>query len=92
MCRTIGLFDMEDEHGIDSKLLCVPCNDPGWNRLQRLDDLPDQLRAEIGHFFAIYKDLEAGGESQVKGWRDLDAALKELEESRERYAAQHASV
>jgi inorganic pyrophosphatase len=83
---------MEDEHGIDSKLLCVPCHDPGWNTLQRLDDLPEQLRAEIGHFFAIYKDLEAGRESKVKGWRDLEAALNELEESRERYAAQHAGV
>src|SRR2546421_12426298 len=28
MCRTIGLFDMEDEAGLDSKLLCVPCADP----------------------------------------------------------------
>jgi inorganic pyrophosphatase len=92
LCRTIGLFDMEDEHGIDSKLLCVPCADPGWNTLRRLDDLPGQLRAEITHFFAIYKELEAGRESKVKGWRDLDAALRELEESRERYAAQHARV
>jgi inorganic pyrophosphatase len=90
MCRAIGLFEMEDEQGIDSKLLCVPCHDPGWNTLQRLDDLPDQLRAEIGQFFAIYKDLEAGRESNVKGWRDLDAALQELQEARERYAARHA--
>jgi inorganic pyrophosphatase len=92
ICRTIGLFDMEDEHGIDSKLLCVPCHDPGWNTLRRLDDLPEQLRAEIGHFFAIYKDLEAGRESSVKGWRDVDAALRELEQSRERYFEQQAGV
>ena len=92
MCRAIGLFDMEDEEGLDSKLLCVPCGDPLWSTLQRLDDLPEQLRAEIGHFFAIYKELEAGRESKVKGWRDLDAAMKELAEARERYAAQHASV
>lgn len=91
-CRAIGLFDMEDEHGLDSKLLCVPCGDPAWSPLQRLDDLPVQLREEIGHFFAIYKDLEKGRESHVKGWRDRDAALEELEQSLERYAARHAEV
>lgn len=92
MCRTIGLFDMEDENGLDSKLLCVPFHDPGWNTLERLEDVPVQLRAEISQFFAIYKDLEAGRESKVKGWRGADAALRELEESRERYTAQHAGV
>ena len=92
LCRTIGLFDMEDEQGLDSKLLCVPCGDPLWSTLERLDDLPFQLRAEIGHFFAIYKDLEAGRESTVKGWRDVDSALKELDDSRERYVAQHIRV
>jgi inorganic pyrophosphatase len=63
-----------------------------WNGLERLEDIPSQLRAEIGHFFAIYKDLEPGKESTVKGWRDREAALRELEEARDRYAARHARV
>src|SRR5262249_17372477 len=92
MCRAIGLFDMEDEHGVDSKLMCVPCHDPGWNTLERLDDLPAQLRAEITQFFAIYKDLEAGRGSHVRGWGDREAALKELEVSRERFAARLAAI
>ncbi len=90
VCRTIGLFDMEDEEGVDSKLLCVPCGDPQWSTLQRLDDLPRQLREEITHFFTIYKELEPGKETTVKGWRDRDAALEELEQARERYAAQNS--
>jgi inorganic pyrophosphatase len=85
VCRAIGLFDMEDEEGLDSKVLCVPCGDPGWNSLAQLDDLPSQLRAEITHFFTIYKDLEPGKDTTVKGWRDREAALKEVEEARERY-------
>lgn len=88
LCRTIGLFDMEDEKGLDSKLVCVPCGDPLWSTRESLDDLPSQLRAEIAHFFAIYKDLEPGRESNVKGWRDLDAALDELDAARERFAAE----
>lgn len=87
MCDPIGLFDMEDEHGVDTKVLCVPGADPGWNSLKQLDDLPQALRAEITHFFSIYKDLEPGKESHVKGWRDRDAALREIETARERYAA-----
>jgi inorganic pyrophosphatase len=86
-CEPIGLFDMEDEKGIDSKVLCVPCDDPGWNSLHRLEDLPSMLRDEISHFFAIYKDLEPGKESSVKGWRDRDEALAEIESARKRFSA-----
>src|SRR3712207_3295639 len=56
--RAIGLFRMEDEDGIDDKILCVPLEDPGWNSFEELDDLPEALRNEITHFFSIYKDLE----------------------------------
>jgi inorganic pyrophosphatase len=85
MCDPIGLFDMEDEHGVDTKVLCVPCADPGWNTLKQLDDLPRALQAEITHFFAIYKDLEPGKQTEVKGWRDRDAALREIEIASERF-------
>lgn len=85
LCKPVGLFDMEDEHGIDSKVLCVPCGDPGWNSLKRLDDLPPMLRDEIAHFFSIYKDLEPGKESNVRGWRDREAAIEEIEAARKRF-------
>jgi inorganic pyrophosphatase len=63
----------------------VPCNDPGWNYFEKIDDLPEQLRAEISHFFAVYKDLDAGRHSEVGGWADRDAALKMIEEAREAF-------
>jgi inorganic pyrophosphatase len=64
----------------------VPVADPGWNRLERFEDLPSQLTAEIGHFFASYKDLDDNGRSTVCGWRDREAALAaEIEDSRHRY-------
>ena len=87
LCDPIGVFDMEDEHGIDAKVLCVPCGDPGWNNLKQLEDLPRPLKDEITHFFDIYKDLEHGKDTKVKGWRDRDAALTEIEISRERFDA-----
>ena len=83
--RPIGVFDMEDEHGVDNDVLCVPCSDPGWNHLERVEDLPDQLRNEISHFFAIYKDLDPDRHTNVKGWRGREAALEEIEQSCRRY-------
>ncbi len=56
--KPIALFKMEDEEGVDDKVICVPCHDPGWNTLEDRGDITDQLQNEISHFFSVYKDLE----------------------------------
>ena len=83
--RPVALLDMEDEHGTDPHVVCVAVADPGWSRLERLEDLPPLLTAEIEHFFAIYKDLDPSRHSSVCGWHDREAALREIDESRRRY-------
>ena len=83
--KPIALFRMSDEKGDDDTLVCVPCEDPGWSDLDGLEDLPEQLRLEIGHFFDVYKDLDPKRHSKVKGWDDREAALRVLEEARERH-------
>src|SRR5690349_22556198 len=80
--RVIGLFKMSDEKGPDDHIVCVPCNDPGWNPLRDVDDIPTQLRNEITHFFTVYKDLDADRHSDVKGWDDRAAALGTIESAR----------
>lgn len=85
--KAIALFRMEDEKGVDDKVLCVPCQDPTWNKLEVLDDLPTQLRDEIAHFFSIYKDLEQK-KVKVDGWYPREEALAEIEASRARFAEQ----
>jgi inorganic pyrophosphatase len=52
LARPIALLETEDKHGVDPHVLSVPIADPGWNQLERFEDLPTQLVAEIGHFFA----------------------------------------
>ncbi len=86
--KAIALFRMEDDKGIDDKILCVPLTDPGWNSLEKLEDLPNQLRDEIAHFFSIYKDLERKKVS-VDGWYSREDAWKEIEASRERFRDGH---
>jgi len=69
----VAMFEMRDEAGIDDKIVCVPVSDPGWNSVTCLEDLPEQLRLEIPHFFSVYKDLEHK-EVEVGGWKSREEA------------------
>jgi inorganic pyrophosphatase len=82
--KPIALFRMEDDKGLDDKVLCVPLHDPGWNTLESLDEVPDQLQNEIAHFFAIYKTLE-NKKVTVQGWFSRQDAVDEIHASRERF-------
>jgi inorganic pyrophosphatase len=83
--KPIALFRMHDEKGRDEKVLCVPCNDPNWNWINSLDDIPKPLRDEIEHFFAIYKQPE-GIDVEVDGWFPLERALEAIDEAAARFA------
>jgi inorganic pyrophosphatase len=82
--KPIGLFRMEDDQGIDDKVLAVPLTDPGWNTLESLDGVSDQLQNEIAHFFTVYKQLE-NKKVEVDGWYPCEDALKVIAASRERF-------
>jgi inorganic pyrophosphatase len=79
--KPIALFKMSDEAGIDDKIVLVPTHDPGWNKAQSLDDIPEAMQREITHFFSIYKQLE-GKEVEVDGWHSREAALEVIDEAR----------
>jgi inorganic pyrophosphatase len=79
--KPIAVFKMEDEKGVDDKVVCVPLNDPGWNTLEDRDDITEQLQREISHFFSVYKDLE-DKKVDVGGWRDREEALEVLADAR----------
>ena len=83
--KPIGLFRMQDDKGIDDKVLAVPCSDPNWNQIETLDDLHNQLLNEITHFFSVYKDLEQKTVT-VDGWYSREDAVTEIQNSRDRYA------
>jgi inorganic pyrophosphatase len=90
LAKVVGLFKMADEKGPDDHVVCVPRNDPGWNQMNDVDDLPHQVRAEIGHFFSIYKDLDPDRCSEVHGWGDRLAALETIDEARARLRSKPA--
>jgi inorganic pyrophosphatase len=86
VAKAVGLFKMADEKGPDDHVVCVPCDDPGWNTLEDVDDLPRQLRAEITHFFSVYKDLDLDRHSEVRGWAGREAAVEAIEAARRAFA------
>jgi inorganic pyrophosphatase len=86
--KVVGVLNMSDEKGEDDHVLCVPYTDPGWNRLNDVDDIPPQLRAEITHFFTVYKDLDPDRHSEVRGWAHREVALETVEQARRRYLAE----
>ena len=82
--KPIGLFKMADDKGIDDKVLSVPLQDPAWNTLETLEDLPRQLRDEIEHFFSVYKDLERKTVT-IEGFGNREQAWEEIQMDMERF-------
>jgi inorganic pyrophosphatase len=85
--RPIGVFLMRDEAGVDAKVLCVPSSDPRSDHMTELHDVPEHELREIAHFFNIYKDLEPGKTTQIRGWADRHAAESTIAEATRRFAA-----
>lgn len=73
MVRPIGVLVMQDEAGVDEKIVSVPISDPRFEGVRTLNDMAPHWRIEIENFFSIYKELEAGKHAQIKGW---EGALK----------------
>ena len=81
--RPVGVLIMEDESGIDEKILAVPTSsiDKKYKDVASYKDLPVTLINQIKHFFEHYKDLEEGKWVKVTGWEDIDSAKKIIESS-----------
>ncbi|MCK9514736.1 MAG: inorganic diphosphatase [Ottowia sp.] len=79
-CRAVGMLKMEDEAGIDGKVLAVPVTRvlpmyAHWKDIENVN--PMRLNA-ISHFFQHYKDLEQNKWAKVLGWDGVDAAHREV--------------
>ena len=86
-CRLIGVLMMEDESGIDEKLIAVPATkiDPKYKDIQDIDDLPEHTLARIKNFFETYKMLEPNKWVKVTGYKGKEDAHKILEVAIENY-------
>ncbi|MEM3713128.1 MAG: inorganic diphosphatase [Thermoproteota archaeon] len=77
--RVIGALIIEDEKGVDPKILSVLMNDARFNGYKDISDVhPHKLR-EIQEFFETYKRLEPHKWVKFKEWKNSKEALKIVE-------------
>lgn len=81
-CRPIGILKMEDEAGMDGKVLAVPIEKvlSLYTRWEKPEDLSPVRLKTIAHFFAHYKDLEDEKWVTILGWGGPEEAKQEIME------------
>lgn len=84
--RPVGVLLMEDEAGIDEKVLGVPAHrlTKYYDTVEEYTDLPRILLDRISHFFEHYKDLEPDKWVKIVGWEGIDKTREIVAESIER--------
>ena len=84
--RPIGVIIMEDEAGIDEKILAVPVDalHPYYQDFTSWRQLPNVYCDQITHFFSHYKDLEKDKWVEVKRWGEAEEATELILQSIER--------
>jgi inorganic pyrophosphatase len=76
-CRPVGKLNMEDDGGIDAKLIAVP-HDKLTPIYKDVKEYTDLLIQQVEHFFAHYKDLEPGKWVKLTGWEGSEVAKQEV--------------
>lgn len=57
-CYPIGVVYMKDRDETDEKIIAIPFNDPQYNNIHSLEDMPNHIMDELRHFLSVYKQLE----------------------------------
>lgn len=85
--RPVAVMLMEDEGGIDNKIIAAPTEklDPRFKEIQDVADFPEHLKKEIQEFFEVMKRLEPGKWVKIIGWGSKDEALKIIEKAAGKY-------
>lgn len=78
--KPIGMLEMEDEAGIDNKVIAVPLPklDIKFKDFNDVTDIPEKIKEEIKFFFENYKKLEPGKWVKVRNWKDKKSAIAEI--------------
>jgi inorganic pyrophosphatase len=83
----VGVLLMEDDAGIDEKIIAVPHTKlyPYHDNVTDIDHIRPILRDKISHFFTHYKDLEPNKWSKVLGWGNAGKAAELIQEGINRH-------
>jgi len=81
--RPLGVLRMQDEAGIDEKVIAVPVSrlTRRYDQVNDYKQLPEITVKQIQHFFEHYKDLEDNKWVKLIGWGDVAEAKTVILES-----------
>lgn len=81
--KPIGILEMTDEAGIDTKVIAVPTEkiNPPFGKYNDVSELPQELKDEIKYFFEHYKEKEPNKWVKITDWKGKEAALEEIRKS-----------
>ncbi|CAD83614.1 inorganic pyrophosphatase [Candidatus Blochmanniella floridana] len=90
-CRPIGMLEMTDESGEDSKIIAVPDNSVSqeYSAIHDINHLSKLTRNQISHFFKYYKDLESKKWVEIKAWKHVEDSKIEILNSFKRAKNKH---
>lgn len=79
----IGMLEMEDEAGVDTKVLAVPNEkiDPVFGQWTSIADVPEITKKKIKHFFDHMKELEPGKWVKTKDFLGKDQAIEVVQKA-----------
>jgi inorganic pyrophosphatase len=79
--QIIGMLEMEDEAGVDTKLIAVPTAkiDPVYGTWTDISSVPKHYLDMMKHFFEHYKDLEPGKWVKAKNFLGREEAEQALQ-------------
>lgn len=83
--RVIGALIIEDEKGIDPKILSVLANDARFEGYKDISDVHKHELKEIQEFFETYKRLEPHKWAKTKGWKNAAEAMEIVESAIRKY-------
>ncbi len=83
--RVIGALVIEDEEGLDTKILSVLVNDARFKGYHDIADVHKHRLVEIQEFFETYKRLEPHKWVKVREWMNAEQACVVVKNAMERY-------
>jgi inorganic pyrophosphatase len=77
------MLEMEDEEGIDTKILAVPTVkvDPFYKNVKDITDIDEVTKKKVQHFFNHYKELEPGKWVKTKNFLGKEKALESIKKA-----------
>ncbi|MCW4009853.1 MAG: inorganic diphosphatase [Candidatus Bathyarchaeota archaeon] len=83
--RVIGALIIEDEAGLDAKILSVLVSDRRFEDYKDISDVYKHQLVEIQEFFETYKRLEPHKWAKTKEWKNAKEAMEVINYAMEKY-------